>query len=450
MTIRNRALYTAMQTYTEAAFNVLLERFNNDVPVRVIYDEQWTWHEGMDMFVRGVQEIPLWNYYYHDARDVLHTLPEFQQALDALQKDAVISPQLGVAVGIDGIQQSFPAAHLPERFVLGVIGAQGGLAPLNREVFEREYAAMEDAYATDSVHMRIVAPIVGLMVDTAPLKLNNNFVIDALTMEEQSQFVHLGAMLGGDLARNVPCFGIRTGFTLAKVVGKQDDARRSADELAILQGFNTFATDMNFLMQALTAFKPGYCAWSDKINYLDWWFTSTPRRGTPPVTTQMTPTYRLDENEASQFLAFWQEVRNVDKSRTYIDTALRRLRYAAERERAEDRVLDLMIAAEALFLGMAGPNEKTEVRLRVSLYAASFLAQDRDERRAVFKEMRDAYDMRSTIAHGAGSVDAAKATVIADILDGHVRKGLRQVIQLALQQPVTNKTLVELDQLLFP
>jgi hypothetical protein len=300
--------------------------------------------------------------------------------------------------------------------------------------------------------MRIVAPIVGLIVDTGALELNDNFVIDALTMEEQSQFVHLGAMLGGDLARNVPCFGIRTNFTLAKVVGEQDNARRSKEGLRYLQGFNSFTTDMNFLMQALTAFKPGYCAWLDKINYLNWWFTSTPRRGAPPITTQMTPTYRLDENEASQFLTFWQEMQNVltQKNRTYIDTALRRLRYGAERERAEDRVLDLMIAAEALFLGMAGPNEKTEVSLRVSLYAASLLAKDKEERRSVFNEMRDAYKMRSTIAHGAGSVDAAHAAATADILDAHVRKGLRQVIQLALQRPVTNKTLVELDHLLFP
>jgi hypothetical protein len=81
-----------------------------------------------------------------------------------------------------------------------------------------------------------------------------------------------------------------------------------------------------------------------------------------------------------------------------VGVALRRLRFAAEREIDEDRIVDLMIAAEALFIERSGDYD--ELRFRISINAAFFLENALSRRRAVFQTVRAGYDVRSQIVHG--------------------------------------------------
>ena len=93
----------------------------------------------------------------------------------------------------------------------------------------------------------------------------------------------------------------------------------------------------------------------------------------------------------------------LDKARRkrLIDVAVRRFSYALERDRPDDTLIDLVIAAESLFLGDAGdPQERGELRFRFSLRAAFFLAPDIETRKRFFQFMRNAYDARSALVHG--------------------------------------------------
>jgi Apea-like HEPN len=74
-----------------------------------------------------------------------------------------------------------------------------------------------------------------------------------------------------------------------------------------------------------------------------------------------------------------------------------------ERERPDDRLVDLMIAAESLFLGGEdNPIDRGELRYRLELRAACFIDSKDYSQRKVFNHMRRAYDGRSAIVHGSG------------------------------------------------
>ena len=161
------------------------------------------------------------------------------------------------------------------------------------------------------------------------------------------------------------------------------------------------------------------------------------------------------------FKQFWDVIQSAPiKERKFLDIAIRRFGYAHERHRLEDKIIDLLIAAEALFLSDYNKDDPYigEIRYRLSLRAALFLSSNAESQRMIFRQMRAAYDLRSKIAHGgdAKNVKLPKQpdgtpTTLEDfgwIIQGHIRLALRKAIDLALR-PTTPMELVKWDELIF-
>jgi hypothetical protein len=129
------------------------------------------------------------------------------------------------------------------------------------------------------------------------------------------------------------------------------------------------------------------------------------------------------------------------RARRHVESAVRRFSFAGERRRPDDRLLDLMIAAESLFLGHL-PEREGELRFRLSLHAAHLIGQDLSERKEVARLMRLAYDTRSAIVHG-GIPDPAKwgssashpltLEEFADRIETLMRRGLQVAVSLSAQ-----------------
>ena len=116
-----------------------------------------------------------------------------------------------------------------------------------------------------------------------------------------------------------------------------------------------------------------------------------------------------------------------------IRLAARRLAFAMDNEREEDRLLDGMIACEAV-LGTG-----SEIRYHVSLRCAHLLEPaDKHGRRRVFDDMQHAYSVRSRIVHG--SIPAEKDLVINQQrvtlpefvikIEDHIRDAVRTLAEL--------------------
>lgn len=105
----------------------------------------------------------------------------------------------------------------------------------------------------------------------------------------------------------------------------------------------------------------------------------------------------LANKERALLVRYWQQLKD-DPASGALSVAMRRLRFSAERKNAHDRMLDLMIAAEALFIEREGDHD--ELRFRSSLNASFFLESEGQARKVIFQTMRGGYDARSAIAHG--------------------------------------------------
>jgi hypothetical protein len=111
--------------------------------------------------------------------------------------------------------------------------------------------------------------------------------------------------------------------------------------------------------------------------------------------------------------------------------ATRCLAFAMENTRDEDRLLDGMIAAEAV-LGTA-----TEIKYQFALRAAYALEpNDEKERRAIFEDLTHAYNVRSKLSHGAkadprdlkiNGVKVSLAEFVSRIED-RIRQAVRNVV----------------------
>ena len=117
----------------------------------------------------------------------------------------------------------------------------------------------------------------------------------------------------------------------------------------------------------------------------------------------------MNAKHLSELQEIWRQVsrRGLLTRHKGLALALRRLSYQAQRERPEDELLDIMIAAEALYLvGLGKESYRGELRYRLALRAAIWTDEHKlgFTKHEVLKLMQSAYDSRSAVAHG-GSPD---------------------------------------------
>ena len=89
--------------------------------------------------------------------------------------------------------------------------------------------------------------------------------------------------------------------------------------------------------------------------------------------------YELGDMEVEELQNLWSDLTGgtLDE-RTFLAMALRRFNMAADRQQLDDRIVDLMIAAESLFLHDAGsPGERGELRFRLAVRVAKFVDSPR-------------------------------------------------------------------------
>jgi hypothetical protein len=114
---------------------------------------------------------------------------------------------------------------------------------------------------------------------------------------------------------------------------------------------------------------------------------------------EITQTPPLSEKELERLRALLSSYTEVKETKG-LDVALRRFRSSCERYHPSDpeRLLDMAFSFEAVFLN---DNENKELRYRLSMRVARFLGKNLEERMKIFETIKNLYDYRSLIAHGA-------------------------------------------------
>lgn len=161
--------------------------------------------------------------------------------------------------------------------------------------------------------------------------------------------------------------------------------------------------------------------------------------------------YHFSSSEIEDFLEF-QEIlttlipNELDKNNRYIEIAIRYFNFANERDSNEDKMVDYIIALEALYLN----GDHGEFTYRLAHRAASMLGSTFDKRRETFRNVRDAYDLRSQIVHGGSDPKKRKITnEDVEKVNNYVRISIVEYLNLNKTHNSKKLILEKIDESLF-
>jgi hypothetical protein len=109
--------------------------------------------------------------------------------------------------------------------------------------------------------------------------------------------------------------------------------------------------------------------------------------------------------------------------RKFLDIPLGRFHDSYERRNEGDKLIDLCIALESLYV-----REKDELAYRLALRCACFLEQDKEELAKTFRRVKDIYDCRSGIVHGTKALKEEQLSELVTDAEKYVRQSICKLL----------------------
>lgn len=392
------------------------------------------------------------------SRNELEKLSEYKKCRNVLENEPVTVSHLDELIGNESRRsRSLTVDELMIR--LPHLAVYQNKLEFNGEYFKREYDAFESFLYDENLTYEVVVPLSGL-VFPAPVKLGDSLEICLVNPNDLSL-----PLKSEDSSQRIPYFNefvwaIRTKYDLPKIVGekeinlgadeKNEERRGQANET--IEHILTCLRLMNASNVYPTAIVHRAKSWLfHDVRYY-------PIRYSPTVRFSL----QLDGDFNQALQKFWKNFqRQVMNKHKFIALAAKRFSYAHERHDWEDRIIDLLIAAEAIFLSQTG--NQGELKHRLKLHAAKFLSTDSKIRKQIFEDMSLAYDLRSNIVHGSHALDAVlkkirrkedigfgekyKFEQFISRIQNYIRTGINRMIFLASEN--NHQELIDWDDLLL-
>jgi hypothetical protein len=441
MTHKNVALYEALQAYVPAAIKVFAKLA--DLP-----SLKMSYGSNVNHWVRL------------ESNGDLTELPEYQHCLKIIKSDQVIASQLDAYIGTHlGGSRSDSAEGLMRW--LPDLGMSEHRFKFDSEHFELEYQSFEDAFYSSDIVFEAVAYLQGLMINRS-VKLSDNLELGLLTEKEIENIADLKIRkTSGDPSVNQLC-AVRTWYSLKRIIG--DHSLPESKDVDREREIQHQANDrIDELINALRLYGVENVYYQAIIHRASVWLPLRAYTFSSKYLGEPMLWLKQSEGWEGAFHQFWLDLQSEGvKKREFLEVAIRRFSYGHERHRLEDRVIDLFIAAEALFMSDFEPKKNPyvgELRYRLSERVGLFVGgSDMTVCRNVFRHMRDAYDLRSSIVHGSRSderkfpkkQDGSRMSLEEFVwaIQEYMRIAIRKSIHLATL-PNSPMPLVNWDELIF-
>lgn len=260
---------------------------------------------------------------------------------------------------------------------------------LDEEWFDSIYAPIEAYFHGDTLPFEAVIPLVGLVCESYPLRLDNDSVLDRLSDDETRQERQFGLFII-DENRPVPDdlrFVLRRRFRKPKTGAPNPNGQASAIEE--IEKWRIAVT------RAIAAAIPS------RILSIGRWMVRTgwvPSQGRTSMVTPIAfreldrPRTVLREVDGAMVALAWSKFALVPDRNLGI--AAERLSVLADTTKSEENLVDILIAIEA----MLGKDLNEELPYRISLRAARFISEDLElSQRVVFDHVRQAFRLRNKV-----------------------------------------------------
>jgi hypothetical protein len=341
---------------------------------------------------------------------ILQSLAEYAAVRAAIVEEPLLAAQMDMLVGSPYLGAIRVTVDSVVNAAVGSTIKAVGQPIFDGATFDTCYAEIEASLASPDVMHIVLAPLLGYSSETEVVRLTPTLSIRPLNESELARAIDLGLVTSifgpGRPIFDPPSHTIELSRPVPKTLGDLPIEPVDALQRFQLESDNVPA----HVVSGLRLFKGGNLATSGRMDSSSFYFMrdgGSYRVDDRPL-LRYQPGYHLSESEAEQFVAFYQACNSEPVAKSPgLAMALRRMSFHSERPRPDDQIVDLMIAAEALFLGGRDDPERGEQRYRLALRAAAYTPTNTWDRRQLFRLFRSAYDARSVVAHG-GTVNKCR------------------------------------------
>jgi hypothetical protein len=295
----------------------------------------------------------------------------------------------------------------------------------NIEIFNKIYPGVEDFIFHNKINVKHVFPLKNFKSDIDEISLTNNIKIKKITekdFDEMFKETKKSSCLFSDEVLHVD-------YQLEMVESIVNGAAINDSNFGII---------CYTIISALRLFKTGiignikllrHCS---KYKYESWEPIWQPVGGSISMVQSIyAHPYNLISQDVGNFTELWEKYNNYDFNENRpVDIAIRRFNYAYEKEQLEDKLIDYMIALEALFLK---EDENTELKYRLTLRTALFIGSQKEEINQIREVINKAYDIRSKIVHGSGIIKPKELMGIQELtptIEEYIRLSLKKFLYL--------------------
>jgi hypothetical protein len=345
--------------------------------------------------------------------------PLFQKSVEACQHDPLLAPWLTEREVEFGGGLDIERKPSPEDVVFAVIAHVFGYSnAYDAELLDEACVGLEMVFKSGTVPMTLVSPVPGLVANDVPISFEQGVTIDVMPAADREEFTRHGVIPPHINSHT------RVSPVLAIVISyPQNWIGMTSDSLTFEQAREKFER----VLSALRLLKDGVILSSG--GYL-----ARPPTTLIPGTTHIVPSSAFDMQSSFRPLTITRaDIETVKELYTALGSinkrartqpqplaiAVRRFTEALARNRIDDCLVDLMIAAEALF-----KIENHELRFKLALRCA-YYADVPPKRNERFELLKKAYESRSRIVHGREPIlDRKVVARVEDCLRSALRKAV--------------------------
>ncbi len=373
----------------------------------------------------------------------LSSQSEYSACVARLKADPLVARHVDRLVGTDSSKFRIDTETILRSMIHASLDDEENIT-FSDDRFNREWAAFSEFLCAEQVAIKTVAPLPNLLVPVFPLRLNDELVLDRLAEDEVTRCCQVGVLRPPfpqfPLIEAATAVGIRRIKLVPKRIEGNEESPCNEHPSPLPEGSfgrrPAIRGDLvvGDVLSALRIFKHsrittmGCASWTDSF----WLSGGTTFRieGQWPFPGK----YELSSQEVGPFLELWQL---LEEAVVKLDFSIHRFNLAFDRGLLADRIVDLVIAAESLFLGELDVPDRGELRFRFALRAAKYIEHPNYGEHDIYRLMRQAYDARSAVVHG-GSPDNTKLPnnpsadfcTFIDTIEELVRRGLCKALAM--------------------
>jgi hypothetical protein len=374
-------------------------------------------------------------------------LPEYQRCIETLKADSVISSHFEKRIGIAGFGYTPVTANgLLDALVIPL--SEGKRAVFDEHFFDHSYTEFENTFYSQAVTCEAIAPVQGWCLSeelqqrsgNAPLvRFSDDLQIGQLSVEEEKA-VHLMELVRRYGFRWTDrLYGVRATYQRTKVVLGSDEEIESDLERAAEEEFVQINDRIEEVLETLRVFRKGSIRQGGIYHRVNSWLVSgimrNMRKPLADPIANLNPMYVLEtEQDLDELEGFWQSVQKAKaKGHRFLNVAMRRFAESNERHHVEDRLIDLMIAAEALAQASTSKS-KGEV---IAEYVATHVVET--DKIKVRRVIQDTYRLRNSIVHDGDASRWLRTTgkqpgdviVVVSTAEEYLREALKKTVMEA-------------------